>query len=187
MVCSGQLLHGFIDSWRSFERVLPHLPASIRAFALTQRGPTGYRFRDFAADLAAFLDALHLKAAVIAGDSMGSFVAQRFAIDHPERTLGIVLMGSCTSLRDRPGVRELWDSTVSKLADPVDVSQSDQQALVAAIAASRLVLYPGAGHQVHWEEPRRFASDLVALVEALRFLPHEFFRRGSSRREAKGL
>lgn len=118
---------------------------------------------------------------------MGSFVAQRFAIDHPERTLGIVLMGSCTSLRDRPGVRELWDSTVSKLADPVDVSQSDQQALVAAIAASRLVLYPGAGHQVHWEEPRRFASDLVTLVEALRFLPHEFFRRGSSRREAKGL
>src|SRR5262245_45048593 len=31
-------LHGYTDSWRSFERVLPHLPESIRAFALTQRG-----------------------------------------------------------------------------------------------------------------------------------------------------
>ena len=32
------LLHGVTDSWRSFEPVLPHLPPSIHAFALTQRG-----------------------------------------------------------------------------------------------------------------------------------------------------
>jgi pimeloyl-ACP methyl ester carboxylesterase len=32
------LLHGITDSWRSFEPVLPYLPDSIRAFALTQRG-----------------------------------------------------------------------------------------------------------------------------------------------------
>jgi non-heme chloroperoxidase len=32
------LLHGFLDSWRSFEPMLSHLPESIHAFALTQRG-----------------------------------------------------------------------------------------------------------------------------------------------------
>jgi pimeloyl-ACP methyl ester carboxylesterase len=32
------LLHGITDSWYSFEPVLPHLPESIHAFALTQRG-----------------------------------------------------------------------------------------------------------------------------------------------------
>ena len=32
------LLHGVSDSWRSFEPVLPHLPASLHAFALSQRG-----------------------------------------------------------------------------------------------------------------------------------------------------
>jgi len=32
------LLHGLSDSWHSFERVLPHLPESIHAFAITQRG-----------------------------------------------------------------------------------------------------------------------------------------------------
>ena len=32
------LLHAFADSWRSFERLLPHLPPSIHAFAVTQRG-----------------------------------------------------------------------------------------------------------------------------------------------------
>ena len=31
-------LHGITDSWRSFQLVLPHLPPSIRALALTQRG-----------------------------------------------------------------------------------------------------------------------------------------------------
>ncbi len=51
------LLHGYADSWRSFERVLPYLPKSIRTFTLTQRGHgdasrpvTGYRARDFATD-----------------------------------------------------------------------------------------------------------------------------------------
>ncbi|MEO7221945.1 MAG: alpha/beta fold hydrolase, partial [Devosia sp.] len=32
------LLHGLTDSWRSFERVLRHMPASVRAVAVSQRG-----------------------------------------------------------------------------------------------------------------------------------------------------
>src|SRR5918994_40377 len=55
------LLHGGTDSWRSFQPVLPYLPSSIRAFALTQRGHgdarrpgSGYHPREFAADVAAF-------------------------------------------------------------------------------------------------------------------------------------
>ena len=32
------LLHGYSDSWRSFELLLSHLPDSIHAYALTQRG-----------------------------------------------------------------------------------------------------------------------------------------------------
>jgi pimeloyl-ACP methyl ester carboxylesterase len=121
------LVHGYADSWRSFELVLPHLPESIRAIALTQRGHgdasrplAGYRSHDFAVDLAAFMDALHLHSAVIAGGSSGGFVARRFAIDYPDRTLGLVLLGSPFTLRDNPGVLELWESTISKLTDPVD-------------------------------------------------------------------
>ena len=121
------LLHGFADSWRSFELLLPHLPESIRAIAFTQRGhgdasrpATGYHSRDFAADLAAFMDALQIETGVIAGASSGGIVAQRFAIDHPERTLGLVLIGSPVTLRGKPGPLALWDLTISKLADPVD-------------------------------------------------------------------
>jgi len=120
------LLHAIADSWRSFEPVLSHLPESIHTFALTQRGhgdasrpASGYRVNDFAADLAAFMDVLHLEAAVVVGGSSGGFIARRFAIDHPERTLGLVLLGSPAILRNKPGVLEMWDSTISKLTDPI--------------------------------------------------------------------
>src|ERR671914_762671 len=105
------LLHGGTDSWRSFEPVLPHLPESIHAFALTQRGhgdadrpTTGYRQRDFAADVAAFLDALGLASAVIVGSSLGSTVAQRFALDHPGRVRGLVLAAAFSTYGDNPDV-----------------------------------------------------------------------------------
>jgi non-heme chloroperoxidase len=120
------LLHGLSDSWRSFERVLAHLPEPIRGFALTQRGhgdasrpETGYRTGDFAEDVAAFMDAVHLDKAVIAGHSSHSLVAQRFAIDHPERTLGLVLVGAPATMNDRPGVQEMLD-LLAKLTDPID-------------------------------------------------------------------
>jgi pimeloyl-ACP methyl ester carboxylesterase len=41
----------------------------------------------------------------------------------------------------------------------------DQETLAAAIANSLLVVYPGAGHAVYWEEPGRVASDLAAFIE----------------------
>lgn len=119
-------LHGITDSLHSFSRILPRLPASVRAFALSQRGhgdsgrpPEGYLPGDFAADLAAFMDALGLARAVVAGHSMSSLIAQRFALDYPERTRGLVLIGSFIALRHNPGIPEFRDA-VSKLEDPID-------------------------------------------------------------------
>ena len=66
------------------------------------------------------MNAVDLERAVIVGGSSGGFIARRFAIDHPERTLGLVLRGSPRSLRDKPGVMEMWDSTLSRLTDPID-------------------------------------------------------------------
>jgi pimeloyl-ACP methyl ester carboxylesterase len=121
------LLHGYSDSWRSYESVLPHLPASIRAIAPSLRGHggasrprAGYRFGDFASDMAALLDALGIPSAFVVGHSMGSGVAQRFALDHPGRTRGLVLNGTFRDLRCNPAVRELWDDAIAKLEDPVD-------------------------------------------------------------------
>ncbi|NLG27699.1 MAG: alpha/beta hydrolase [Chloroflexi bacterium] len=123
------LLHGFADSWRSWELVLPHLLPSLHVLALTQRGhgdsgrpPSGYGIVDMAGDLAAFLDALALRSAILVGHSMGSAVAQRLAIDHPERVAGLVLVGAAPSLRASEASRAYWTTALAALSDPVDAA-----------------------------------------------------------------
>jgi rifampin ADP-ribosylating transferase len=117
------LVHAYADSWRSFEPVLPQLPKSLHVFALTQRGhgdaerpSTGYALAELAAELASFLDAVGVLSAVIVGASSGGYVAQRFALDWPERTLGLVLVGAPRSLTDPPAVV----AAIAALEDPVD-------------------------------------------------------------------
>src|ERR1700752_797805 len=97
------LLHGLSDSWRAFEAGLSQLPRSVPAYAASQRGqgdasrPGSYRLDDLVDDLAQFMDAVGLSSAVFGGHSMGSIVATQFAILHPERTAGLVVMGGATS------------------------------------------------------------------------------------------
>ena len=120
------MLHGYSDSLLSYELLLPHLSESIHAYAYTQRGhgdadkpATGYALEDYVADVAAFMDAIGIDAAVIVGHSGGAYTAQHFALEHPERTLGVVLIGSFRSFHDNPAVLELREA-VTEFTDPVD-------------------------------------------------------------------
>jgi non-heme chloroperoxidase len=204
----------------------------------TQRGhgdasrpAAGYAMTDFAADAIAFMDAVGLESAVLAGTSMGSTVATLAAAAHPERVDGLVLMGAASSWRtdvalaiadeinqltdpvDPAFVREFQESTVSKpvpaelidtavaeslqlparlwrevLAACLDADvagalpaiaaptlivwgdqdeiapRAEQDALLAGIAGSRLEVYEGGGHAMHWEEPARIAGDLAVFA-----------------------
>jgi non-heme chloroperoxidase len=121
-------LHGITDSWRSFEPLLPHLPPTLRIFALNQRGhggaeapPSGYLPRDFADDIAAFADATGVSRAVVVGHSMGASNALRFAIDYPERVAGLVLLGAFASFQ-RPDLESFLLGEVQQLEDPIDVA-----------------------------------------------------------------
>jgi len=240
------LLHGATDSWRAFEPVLRHLPDDIHGVAVTLRGhgdapkpDSGYALDDFAGDVAALIDELGLGPVVLAGHSLGSLVASRVAIDHPERLAGLVLAGAFghplsanptmdevrpfTELEDpvRREVpyefqsstltRQLPDGMLDGFVDEsmkvpahvwrgifsnvprVDlsgelgaitaptlivqgsadmyVSQSDSDMLLDAIPDSRLIVYEGAGHAFHWEQPERFAADLVAFSRYSAGLP----------------
>jgi non-heme chloroperoxidase len=240
------MLHGGTDSWRSFEPVLPHLPDSIRAIALTQRGhgdapkpETGYRIEDLAEDVVELLDDLGIGRAMVVGHSMGAWVTQRLAIEHPKRLLGVVLAGSFSGTVDDPEfvafaeematvqepvpaelAREFQESTVAtplsaealdtfvaeSLKLParvwralfrgfVDVDHAEELAtvntpallvwgdrdafiprevqdeLLEALADSRLVVYEGVGHAVHWEQPERFAADVVEFSRYCAGLP----------------
>jgi non-heme chloroperoxidase len=230
------LIHGATDSSRAWEPVLRHLPGEIHAVAVTLRGhgdapkpDSGYALDDFAGDIAALIEDLGLREVVLAGHSLGSLVASRVAIDHPERLAGLVLGGAFghplsanpaleeveafTALED-PVPREVpyefqsstltralpngmldgfvdesmkvpahvWRGVFSNVARvdlsgelgaitaptlivqgdaDVYVSQADSDMLLDAIPGSRLIVYEGAGHAFHWEQPQRFAADLA--------------------------
>jgi non-heme chloroperoxidase len=119
------LLHGYGDSGRSFEPIVPFLPRGWRLLAPDQRGhgdserpPAGYAIADLAADAAALLDAAGVAgAATVVGHSMGSLVAQQLALDHPERVARLVLVGATPRI-GADAVREL-EREVRELADPV--------------------------------------------------------------------
>ena len=117
-------LHGYSDSSFSFSTVLDRLPPDIRAIVPSHRGHGDsdrpaccYRLADFAADAVALLDALGVPRATIVGHSMGSFVAQRIAIDAPARVNRLVLIGSGATIRTAPVLA--FHQTVRKLTDPV--------------------------------------------------------------------
>src|SRR5439155_713278 len=81
--------------------VFEHLPASVRAYAVTQRGhgdaprpDGGYDVEQLARDVVAFIDDAGIERAVVAGHSMGSVVATRLALDAPARVAALVLMGA---------------------------------------------------------------------------------------------
>ena len=129
-------LHGVTDSWRSFEFFLPFLPQRFHAFALTQRGhgnadkpESGYLMSDFAADLASFMDIVGIGSAVVVGSSMGSTVAQRFAVAYPDRVRGVVLLAAFHSYHDKPELIAFKEEMIDGLVDPIDraIAQEFQQ------------------------------------------------------------
>src|SRR5215471_762003 len=91
-------LHGYSDSWHSFENVVKLMPEKFHVIALSLRGHgnsskpiKGYRAKDFAGDVLLFIKEKNLGACVIAGHSMGGWIAQQFAIDNPEFTKALIL------------------------------------------------------------------------------------------------
>jgi non-heme chloroperoxidase len=165
------LLHGYSDSSRSYDLLLPHLPDSIHAYALTQRGHgdadkpvAGYRPEDYAADVAAFLDAKGIGAALIVGHSGGSYTAQRFAVDHADRTLGVVLIGAFHAFRDNPGVGELQE-VVAQLSDPVDrefVREFQESCVAQPVPAGFMEAIIDGSSQVPARVWKTYLDDLVA-------------------------
>jgi non-heme chloroperoxidase len=118
------LVHAYADSLRFFDPLRAHLPQDLHVYAFTQRGhgdadrpEAGYRLEDFVADLGSFMDAVGVEAGLIAGQSSGAYVAQRFAVDHRDRTLGIALISSPHNFRDKPA--DVLD-TLAVLTDPID-------------------------------------------------------------------
>jgi pimeloyl-ACP methyl ester carboxylesterase len=117
------MLHGLTDSWFSFSRILPALPASYHIYALDLRGhgdsdrpARGYTMPDFAADVIAFMDTMELPSATLVGHSMGSLIAQQAALAAPQRVARLALLGAGTNMHTQDLLE--FQQAVDMLEDP---------------------------------------------------------------------
>jgi 3-oxoadipate enol-lactonase len=69
-----------------------------------------YTYEALAGDLLGVLDDAGVERAVLAGASMGAHTLLRFALDHPERALALVVITPAFDPEDREGDLERWDA-----------------------------------------------------------------------------
>jgi len=107
------LVHGTGGSSDVWTRQLEDLAdlGHIVALDLPGHGRSGgtipRRIEDAAAAVAGLLDALGITRVVIGGHSMGGAIAQQFALAHPERLDGLILIGTGARLRVLPRLLDL--------------------------------------------------------------------------------
>jgi len=92
-------LHGITAQHRAFNAAARYLETSRGIVGVDLRGrgdsdkpETGYSLEAHAADVVRVLDHLGLQSAVLAGHSMGGFVALKTALTFPERVRAIILL-----------------------------------------------------------------------------------------------
>jgi lipase len=92
-------LHGITAQHRAFNAAARYLGPSLGLVGVDLRGrgdsdkpESGYSLEAHAADVVRVLDHLGLQSAVLAGHSMGAFVALKTALPFPERVRALVLL-----------------------------------------------------------------------------------------------
>jgi pimeloyl-ACP methyl ester carboxylesterase len=94
------LIHGTsssLNTWDSLNTYLPKHKRIIRldmpAFGLTGPSPENkYSYLYYSQFLNAFLDQLHIKQCIIAGNSLGGGIAWHFALDFPQKVSKLILI-----------------------------------------------------------------------------------------------
>lgn len=106
------LIHGGMISAAEFEpqtatfsehyRVI--LP-DVRGHGASGRGGYPYSIRQWSSDLAALMERLHIRQALVLGHSMGGMVAQQLAADYPEKVRALVIAESNYGVANDPMMR----------------------------------------------------------------------------------
>lgn len=102
------LTHGLAASGETWRGIVERLAPRYRVLTWDLRGhgrsaaPEGpYTIPDLAVDLLAVLDDAGVDRAVVLGHSAGGVIALQFALDHPQHTAGLALIGTASECNQR--------------------------------------------------------------------------------------
>jgi pimeloyl-ACP methyl ester carboxylesterase len=114
-------LHGYADSWRGAEAMLPHLQAHFRVFALDQRGHGAsdsdfdrFSIEDFSRDAIDFIENVVGGPVTLVGHSLGSLVAQRVAHHARDLVKCLILIGSSDTSGGNPVLIDLKHAVAAR-------------------------------------------------------------------------
>jgi pimeloyl-ACP methyl ester carboxylesterase len=158
------LLHGVTSNHLAWSAVARHSELDLVAPDLRGRGrsngvTSAAGMLAHAADLVALLDHLDIDRAVVAGHSMGGFVAATFAAEHPERVASVLLLDGGLPLPPMPAgltADEAIAATIGPAAERLSMTFTDTESYLDFWRA-----HPALGP--HWSEEIAdyFAYDLV--------------------------
>lgn len=118
---------------------MPDMAAIFGALMAGKPATSAYSLDDMAADAAALLDALGIKAAHIVGASMGGMIAQLVATNHPERTLSLTSIMSTTG---NPALPQAKPEAMAVLMSPAPEGDIEG-AITRGIEAWKVIGSPG--------------------------------------------
>lgn len=104
-------IHGYVASSWWWRGIMEELGEDFISYAIDMRGcgesdklHNGYNPDRMAADVASFMEALGIGQAVIVGHSMGGYIAQAFALNHPDKIKKLVLVCTSPTGENHPGL-----------------------------------------------------------------------------------
>lgn len=151
------LLHGFPFDHTVWDEVIGELEKGIWVIAPDLRGhgrsvitKSDYSITDMAADIIELMDRLHVKEAVIAGHSMGGYIALEIARKFPNRVSGLVLISS-----------HIYSDPLEKKESRIaDIGRIMQQGAAAVFANMPNML-------THDDKIKRVCCDAVARMDSI--------------------
>jgi pimeloyl-ACP methyl ester carboxylesterase len=164
------LLHGFTDSWRSFEPLFSALAQKFHLFAFDQRGhgdsdaADSYAMADFAEDAIAFIESLGGAPVHLVGHSLGAIVAQRIAEKRPDLLASLILIGAAPTTGGHAGLMGMRED-LAAFADsaPRDYVESFQASTAhQPLAPAQLAIFVDESMKLRLDTWRQTVEGLLS-------------------------